>query len=279
MIDRMTFVDTHAHLFFKEYRADLDVVLSRAADAGVTRVVVPGTDLSTSREAVTLTEQHPMIFAAVGVHPHDASSADSDALAEIEQLSGHPRVVAIGEIGLDYHYDFSPRDIQRNVFSAQIALAARRGLPIIIHSREAEDDTERIVRECCERTPAWGMKDSRGRRGVFHCFPGDIGMAERVTTLGFFVSFPGPVTFPARPSKPNGMAEVAAALPLDHILLETDSPYLTPVPNRGKRNEPAMIPDIARKVAELSGRDIEEVARVTTKNAEWLFSLPPEVAA
>ncbi len=270
----MRFVDTHAHLFFKEYEADLDLVLMRAVDAGVAQVVVPGTDLATSREAIALAERHPMLFAAVGIHPHEASTADAAALAEIERMSVHPRVVAIGEIGLDYHYDFSPRDTQRSVFAEQIGIAIRRNLPVIIHSREAESDTLDIVRRLSNSAPEWCRPGPRGRRGVFHCFPGDTRMAEEVIALGFFLSFPGPVTFPARPNKPNAMAEVASAVGLEHVLLETDSPYLTPVPNRGKRNEPSMIPEIARKVAELSGRAIEDVAQTTTRNAEWLFSLP-----
>jgi TatD DNase family protein len=188
-------------------------------------------------------------------------------------MSLDPRVVAIGEIGLDYHYDFAPRDVQRDVFRKQIGIARRRGLPVIIHSREAEEDTIAIVEEQVKDDPAW-----RGRpgadpeaRGVFHCFPGDIAMARRVIDVGFYISFPGPLTFPVKPSRPNLMAEVAAAAPLDRVLLETDSPYLTPHPHRGTRNEPSRVTVIAARLSELTGLPLEEISKATNRNVANLF--------
>jgi TatD DNase family protein len=211
-----------------------------------------------------------MIYACVGFHPHDASKADERSLAEIEELTHHPKVVAVGEIGLDYHYNFSPPERQRQVFSNQIGIARRRNLPIVIHSREAEEDTLRIVEEAYDGKPA---RDDGGPGGVFHCFPGDVSMAKKVIGWGFYISIPGPVTFPVKPNKPNAMVGVASVIPLEHMLLETDSPYLTPVPLRGKRNEPSHIPLIARKISELQGIPVERVGDVTSEAACVLFSL------
>jgi TatD DNase family protein len=269
------FIDSHAHLFFKEYAGDIGEVLARARAAGVTAVVNPGTDLDTSRESLRLAAEHAMVFPAVGFHPHDAAKADAASLEAIEELSRTPGVVAIGEIGLDYHYNFSPPDVQQRAFADQIAIAVRRDLPIIIHSREAEADTLRIVGEFVGRHPEW-KNDGSGRpaRGVFHCFPGDVAMARTVIGWGFYVSMPGPVTFPEKPGKPNVMASVAAAVPLEDMMLETDSPYLTPVPFRGKRNEPSHIPLIAQRIAELRGVPVEEVGMATSNAARRLFSLP-----
>lgn len=269
------FIDSHAHLFFKEYAGDLGDVLARARAAGVNAVVNPGTDLETSRESMRLAAEHAMVFPAVGFHPHDAAKADAAGLEEVEELSRDAAVVAIGEIGLDYHYNFSPPDVQRRVFAAQIAIAIRRDLPIIIHSREAEADTLRIVGELTREHPGW-RNDGKGRatRGVFHCFPGDAAMARTVIDWGFYVSIPGPVTFPERPNRPNLMASVAAVIPLDDMLLETDSPYLTPVPHRGQRNEPSHIPLIAQRIAELRNVPVEEVGAATTAAARRLFGLP-----
>src|ERR1041384_6534228 len=218
------FIDSHAHLFFADFGPDLADVLKRAQDAGVERIIVPGTDLETSRAAVALAERFRMIYACVGFHPHEARNADGTALEEIEKLSFHERVAAIGEIGLDYHYDFSPRDVQRGGFS----------------------------------------------------FP--IDLARSVSGWGFRISIPGPVTCAGTPKKPNTMAGVAAVIPLEHILLETDSPYLSPVPYRGKRNEPSRIPLIAGKIAELRGVTTEEVGRSTSAASRTLFGIEEGVA-
>ena len=264
------FADSHAHLFFKDFENDLDDVLRRAQDAGVDFIVNPGTDLATSRKSVALAGTYDMVYACTGVHPHDASKADDRTLEEIEELSRHPKVVAIGEIGLDYHYNFSPPEQQRQVFSRQIELAQRRNLPIVIHSREAEADTLAIVEEMLRAYPAWRAGE---RKGVFHCFPGDVAMAQKVIGWGFNISIPGPVTFPVKPNKPNSMVDVVTQIPLEHVLLETDSPYLTPVPYRGKRNEPSNIPLIAKKISELRGASIGEVGAATTTAARRLFGI------
>lgn len=268
------FVDSHAHLFKKDYASDLDDVISRARDAGVDWIVNPGTDLETSREAIELAERYDIIYACVGYHPHEAAKCGGRALEEIEAMSHHDKVVAIGEIGLDYHYDFSPRDRQREVFALQIDIARRRNLPIVIHTREAEDDSLKIVEQKLDGENSWRITRDGGAeapRGVFHCFPGDEAMARKVNAWGFYISIPGPVTFDSKPQKPNLMAEVAAKIPLDQMLLETDSPYLTPVPFRGKRNEPSRLPLIARRIAELKGVPVEEVGRVTSESVRKLF--------
>lgn len=265
------FADSHAHLFFKDFQNDIDEVLRRAQDAGIEVIINPGTDVDTSRQSIELAEKYDMIYACVGFHPHDASKANTAALEEIERLSLHPKVVAIGEIGLDYHYNFSPPQVQREVFSRQIEIAQRRELPIVVHSREAEHDTLNIVEAGIRKDGRW--RSGAARRGVFHCFPGDPAMARKVIDWNFHISIPGPVTFPLKPSKPNSMAEVVAEIPIEYILLETDSPYLTPVPHRGKRNEPSNIPIIAARIAELQRRSVEEVGRVTTAAVRKLFGM------
>jgi TatD DNase family protein len=273
----LRFVDSHAHIFYEEYRADLDEVLSRASSSGVAGIVCPGTNLETSSEALALAGRYPAVRAAAGFHPHEASRADEAGLAAVEAMSRDPLVVAIGEIGLDYHYDYSPREVQRDVFRRQIGIAKRRRLPVIIHTREAEEDTLAIVEEEVRADPSWRGRERAepAARGVFHCFPGDAAMAQRVIGLGFYISFPGPLTFPVKPAKPNLMAEVAASAPLDRVLLETDSPYLTPHPHRGTRNEPSRIIVIAGRLAELTGRSLAEISEATNRNVANLFGFTP----
>ena len=266
------FIDSHAHLFFDEFKNDLHDVMRRAEDAGVENVIIPGTDLQTSMRSIELAEQFDMIYACVGFHPHDAGKADDKALDEIERLSEHVKVVAIGEIGLDYHYNFSPPEVQRAIFAGQIAIAQRRDLPIVIHCREAEVDTMHIVEEGIRTNGGW--RSSAAPRGVFHCFPGDSAMASKVIGWNFCISIPGPVTFGEKPSKPNSMAKVVRNIPLEYILLETDCPFLTPVPHRGQRNEPSNIPLIAEKIGELQQRTVEDVGKVTTLSAQQLFGIP-----
>jgi TatD DNase family protein len=267
------YIDSHTHLFFEDFRADLDDVVRRAVDAGVGVMVVPGTDLVTSKEAIALAERFECIYACVGFHPHDARKADAESLKAIEQLSWHPKTVAIGEIGLDYHYNFSMPEVQREVFAAQIGIAQRRNLPIVIHSREAESDILRILEGAMRDNPAW-RSPPNAARGVFHCFPGDASMAETVIGWGFCISIPGPITFPSKPRKPNTMADVVTSVALQHVLLETDSPFLTPVPHRGKRNEPSNIPLIAKAIATVKHCSIDEVASITTSAAKRLFAIP-----
>ena len=269
------FIDSHAHLTSDQFQHDRDGVIARALEAGVEFIVNPGTDLEDSRHAVALAEKHQQIYACVGIHPHEAKKATDSSLKEIEELSKHPRVVAIGEIGLDFHYDFSPRDVQQEVFTAQMEIARRRNLPIVIHTREANDETVKLVEEALAGSPdwrsQWATPFSRypAPKGVFHCFPGDSALAWKVITMGFYVSMPGVVTF----KKPGLTAEVAEKVSVEHLLLETDSPYLAPAPHRGKRNEPANIPVIAEKIAQLQHLSAGDVARATNYSAYKLFGI------
>ena len=265
----ITYFDTHTHLFDKEFQNDLPQVIERAHQAGVEWMSVPATDVKTSREAVLLAEQYDGLYAAVGVHPHEASKVNDTFFAEIEKLSQHPKVVAIGEIGMDYHYDFSPREAQQDIFKVQLALAARRNLPVIIHTREAMEDTRTIVDEAIRRNPKWRIAtDDFPKRGVFHCFPGTAVEAQELRALGFWVSFPGIVTF-----KKSSAIEVAKEIGYDRLLLETDAPYMTPVPFRGQRNEPAHVVLVGKKIAEALGANEEVVAAATTRNAKRLFGI------
>lgn len=273
------FIDSHAHLFFKDYKNDLDDVIKRAKNAGVAYIICPGTDLHTSKQSVALAEKYDMVYAAVGFHPHDAKEADPKILEEIERLSNHQKVVAIGEIGLDYHYNFSTPETQRETFNKQIDIAVRRNLPIIIHSREAENDVIKIIEEKLRQYPGWRgyLKRDYDRyptpKGVFHCFPGDSSMAWKLVNMGFYVSLTGPVTYGNKPNKPNSMVEVATHVSAEHILLETDSPYLTPAPHRGKRNEPAYVEHVARKIAELQGLSTEDIGRASSFGVHKLFRI------
>ena len=272
----MMFIDSHAHLNSDDFRADFEEVLKRSNAAGVETIIVPGTTVETSLEAIALSEKYPNIYACVGIHPHDASKGSSEALEKIDRMTEHKKVVAVGEIGLDYHYDFSPRDIQREVFKKQIQIAIRRNLPIVVHTRESQDDTIGVVDEAVKANPGWCVEESSvhtrlpARRGVFHCFPGGPEEANRVMELGFFVSYPGIVTF-----KNSPVIETLKSIGYDHILLETDSPYLAPVPLRGKRNEPANVVLIAQKIAEVFGASVKDVARAARFNTKKLFNIEP----
>jgi TatD DNase family protein len=269
------FIDSHAHLTSEQFNNDPDEVITRAIDAGVEYIVNPGTDVEDSRRAIALAEKHPQVYACVGFHPHDAKKATDASLKEIEELSMHPKVVAIGEIGLDFHYEFSPRDVQARVFKEQIEIAQRRNLPIVIHTRESNDETIRIVEEAIASAPTWrsqvATQHSRypAPKGVFHCFSGDPALAWKVINMGFYVSLPGVVTF----KNAGFAADVASYVSAEHFLLETDSPYLAPVPHRGKRNEPSNIPIIAKKIAELQHLSVEDVARATNYSAYKLFGI------
>lgn len=269
------YIDSHAHLTSPRFDNDREDVIRRALNAGVECIINPGTDLDDSRRAVDLAEKHANVYACVGFHPHDASKANENALHDIEELSMHPRVVAIGEIGLDFHYDFSPREVQARVFEAQLEIAQRRNLPVVIHTRESNEETVVLIERALGENPSWrrqpAMPHSRypAPRGVFHCFSGDTALAWKVISMGFYVSLPGVVTF-----KNAGLAaDVAASVSAEHLLLETDSPYLAPVPHRGKRNEPANIPIIAEKIAQLQGLTAGDVGRATNYSAHKLFGI------
>ena len=256
----MKLIDSHCHLDDQQFDPDRAEVIERAREAGVERMMTIGTgngppDLEA---ALRLARQHSFIYATVGVHPHDASKATPETFAALEALAAETKVLALGEIGLDYHYDFSPRDVQRNVLVEQLKLAARAGKPIVIHTREAWDDTLSLLRE------HW----SGG--GIMHCFSGGPAEARQALDLGFYLSFGGVLTFP----KAEALREAARLAPEDRLLIETDAPYLAPVPKRGKRNEPAFMVETARRLAEVRGVAPEHIAEVTTANFERLLFAP-----
>ena len=257
-------VDTHAHLDFPQFDADREPILERAALAGVAVIVNVGADLVSSQRAVALAGGHERIYAAVGVHPHDAKTLDGASLAELRKLATAPKVVAVGEIGLDYYRDLSPRPVQRRAFQAQLAWAAKLGKPVIIHDRDAHQETLEVLGEW-----AAGIKNSSlaGRLGVLHTFSGDLAMAEHAIELGFYISISGPVTYQNARQLPG----IVRALPLERLLVETDCPYLAPEPYRGKRNEPAYVRLIGERIAALRGISMDELAEATTANAQRLF--------
>jgi len=253
------FIDTHAHLNDPRYDADREAVIQRAAEQGVTQILCIGIDVATSRQALELAEAYEGVYATVGLHPHDAKTADADTFAALRRLADHPKVVAIGEIGLDAYRDLSPRETQEEIFRSLIQLAHEKELPLVIHNRDAHGNVLRILDE----------EEGWARGGVMHCFSGTPGQAQIYLDQGFYLGLDGPVTFP----NARELQELAAQLPLEQILVETDCPYLTPHPHRGQRNEPGYVRLVAEKIAELQGRSLEEVARVTTANAERLFKI------
>ena len=253
----MTLVDSHCHLDDEQFDADRAEVIERALEAGVERMMAIGTgggppDLEAG---LRLARRHPFIYATVGVHPHDAARATAETFKAMEALAGEAKVLGIGEIGLDYHYDFSPREVQCEVFATQLKLASRVAKPIVIHTREAWGDTLRLLRE------HW----SGG--GIMHCFSGGAAEARQALDLGFHLAFGGVLTFP----KAEAVREAARLAPEDRLLVETDAPYLAPVPKRGKRNEPAFMVETVRRLAEVRGATPEHVADATTRNFERLM--------
>lgn len=253
-------IDTHCHVQMRQFAADREHVIAAAFANGIGRLIVPGIDVETSKAAIELAQQHAgRIFAGVGTHPHDASTLTPEALAEQRTLAQQPGVVAIGEIGLDFYRDLSPREIQRDALAAQLALARELDLPVILHNRESHEDMISLLHA-----------HATGVRGVFHCFIGDRAMATDALDLGFYLSFAGPLTYPRN----EELRSVAAWAPADRILVETDSPYLSPQPLRGKRNEPQHVALVARTLAQARGISEEEVAALTTHNASTLFRLP-----
>ncbi len=256
----MNLVDSHCHLDDEKFDADREAAIARARAAGVERMMAIGTgggppDLEA---ALRLARQHDFIYATVGVHPHDAAKATPETFDRLAALAQESKVLAVGEIGLDYHYDFSPRDVQRRVFAQQLALAADAHKPIVIHAREAWPDTLAAIRE-------HGLPHG----GIMHCFTGGPKEADEALELGFHLSFGGILTFP----KADDIRQAAARTPHHRLLIETDSPYLAPVPHRGKRNEPAFLVETARRLAELRAMSAENVAALTTQNFNRLFKL------
>lgn len=253
--------DTHAHLDAKAFAQDLDAVLARAREAGVRDIVLPGLNLESSRRVVALARRYPGLHAAVGVHPHDARTCNGEVLAQLAALASRPEVVAIGEIGLDFYRDLSPREVQVQVFADLLALAREVGKPVIVHDREAHEEVLAAL-EAHARQPGF-------QGGVLHAYSGDLEMAEQVVGWGYCLGIAGPVTYP----NAHRLREVAAQVSLAHLLLETDCPYLPPQPHRGRRNEPAWVVLVAAAVARARGATVEAVATTTTANARRVFGL------
>jgi len=254
-------IDSHAHIQGKEYAGEVEAVIARAREAGVGKIIAVGGagDMSSNTEAIALAKTFPEIYATVGMHPHDAKDVGADELKKLKELAAAPKVVAVGETGLDYYYDHSPREVQRRVFAEFIHLARETGLPIVVHERDAAQDVADLLR----------AEGARKLRGVIHCFTGDYEAACAYLDLGFYISFTGIITF----KNANLLREVVRRVPLDRMLVETDSPYLTPVPHRGKRNEPAYVQYVAETIAKIKCVSLEEVARVTTQNVRELFGV------
>jgi len=253
--------DSHVHLDTRAFDDDREAVISRARQSGVDLMIeIAGSDVGEGSldRGIKLAEDFDFIYAAIGLHPHEASIFNKDLEQRLITLSSHPKVVAWGEIGLDYHYNYSPPEVQRSVFKRQLEIAANRSLPVIIHTREAEDETIEILSEF-----------SPSLSGVMHCFTGSTKLAEAALNLGFYISFSGVLTF----KNAGELREIASQAPLDRLLVETDCPYLAPVPHRGKRNEPAFVVETAKEIARLRSVSFETIAEATTSNSQRLFGI------
>jgi TatD DNase family protein len=253
------FFDTHAHLDDSKFRIDQAQVVQNARDAGLELIVNIGCDLDSSRRTVELTKEYHWIYGTVGVHPHEAKTMDEEVYFALKDLARNPKIVAIGEIGLDFHYDHSPRDVQAQVFRLQIGVARELGLPVVIHEREAHQLTMEILDE----TRAWDLG------GIIHCYSGSWQLAGQIIKKGFYIAVGGVLTFPNAAK----IKEVVRRIPMDKLLIETDCPYLAPVPYRGKRNEPAYVVKTAEAVAEIRGMPLEEVGRITTENGRKAYRI------
>jgi len=252
-------VDTHAHLQWASFDKDREKVIRRAREVDVKCIVNIGFDLDGSKEAIELAEKHEGLYATIGIHPHNASQLNENILDKLRKLSENPKVVAIGETGLDYYRNLSPREAQKKAFEAQLFLAQELGLPVVIHDREAHADTLEM------------LSKFKGKiKGIMHCFSGSKEMAEQCVKSDFYISFAGPITFP----NSHKLHETAKWIDLNKILLETDSPWLAPQEMRGKRNEPAFLLSIAKIIAKLKGISVDELAEATTENAKEIFQLP-----
>ena len=251
-------IDSHAHLDMTEFERDLEEVLDRALDSGISEIISIGVDLPSSAKALELAGKYKFVYSTVGYHPHNASAADLKVLRDLADLALDPKVVAWGEIGLDFFRRHSPPGIQIEAFELQLDMARELGLPVIIHDREAHEQIYEILRE-----------KGTSLSGVIHCFSGDYTLARRFIEMGFYISIPGTVTY----KKAVIVQDVAARVPLERLLVETDAPYLAPVPYRGKRNEPAFVKHTAQEIARLRGMDFQELARATSENARTLFKL------
>ena len=253
-------IDSHAHLDMKDFDMDRDQVLERAQKGGLTHILTVGIDVKSSRSALELTRDHDFVYSSVGFHPHSAGEWDARGLDQLAQMASDPKVVAWGEIGLDFYRGYSSPEDQRTVFERQLALAQDLKLPIIVHDREAHSEILAALK-----------KMGKGeRKGVIHCFSGDRQLARALIDLGYYISIPGTVTY----KKASAVREVASTIPLESMLVETDAPFLAPVPRRGKRNEPFFVTFTTQEIARLRNMKFEDLARATSKNAKTLFGLP-----
>lgn len=258
-----TLFDSHCHLEDDRFAGEVDAVLARMADAGVSRCILAGSDLATSRHIARLVAAHANVYGVVGLHPHEARFFDEGTLPALSALLRQPRIVGVGEIGLDYHYDHSPREVQREVFARQLAFAFAQGVPAVFHVREAHGDVTDLFRACKNRLPA----------GVLHCYTGSVESAREYLNMGFYLSLSGTVTY----ANAHSLHDVARYVPADRLFVETDSPYLSPVPRRGQRNEPANVRLVAEKVAQLRGVTLDTLAAQTTANVERLYGIAAEL--
>jgi len=260
-------VDTHCHLYFDAYDRDREAVLTRAWEAGVERILVPGIDLASSQTALELAEKYPKVYAAVGVHPNSATTWDAGSLEALEKMAQHPKAVAIGEIGLDYYRDRAPRILQKRIFREQVSLAGRVNLPVVIHTRNTNPQDRACFADIMEVVNTKRAELSEERPGVFHSFLESEAEAQQALDQNFFIGITGPVTF----NNAHELRRVVALTPIEKLLIETDGPFLTPHPNRGKRNEPAHVYYVAEKMAQLLGESPRALAEATTANAGKLF--------
>ncbi len=251
--------DTHAHLTDVQFDQDRDEVIKRAKDSGVEYILSASADVASSVESVTLSQKHDFIYAAIGVHPHSAADLNNNIISLLTDFAAYPKVVAIGEIGLDYYYDNSPREAQKIWFAKQISLAKDLNLPILVHDREAHEDTLRILKN----------EGAKQVGGILHCFSGSVEMAREVMNMNFMISIAGSVTF----KNARRLVEVAKYIPGDMMVIETDCPYLAPEPYRGKRNEPSYVRRVAEKIAEIKGKPIEYIEQATTSNAKKILRI------
>ena len=251
----MEFIDTHCHIYYDKYKDDINDVINKANENNINHMICVGVDIERSEKSILLSNQYESVFATVGYHPHEAKLVDDDYLDKMTKLLDHPKAVAVGEIGLDYYYEHSDKKTQIKVFREQLELAKDLDMPVVIHNRESDNDLYENI------------KDSKINKGVIHCYSSDVEYANKIFDLGLLVSFTGIITFS------KSLQEVVKQIPIERMMIETDSPYLTPIPFRGKRNEPCMVNIIAEKIAEIKNIPIEEVAKITTKTARNFFGI------
>ncbi len=255
----MELIDTHAHLDSSNYDKDRQGVIKEAKKQGIKYIINVGTNIMSSKNSIALSQKNSGIYATVGIHPHDADEVDNNTLSFLEKLTAEDKVVAVGEIGLDFHYDNSPRDIQKKAFHLQLELARKVNLPVVIHSRDAAQETLKILKE----------ENIQDIGGIFHCFSEDLNTARMILDMGMYIAVGGVITF----KNAGGLRQVVAELPLNRLVIETDSPYLTPHPHRGHRNEPSYIKYVAREIARIKNISQVQVAKITTENAKKIYNI------